>query len=243
MKKAIELEMNTRTKGRAKSASDEGLKAYIRRVFSYMGISLGITAAITYFTINTGFFANLIEVTPKGAKLSTLGNIFMWAPLVLVLGMDFVRSMQGSKPMLFLVAAVEGVSISLIVLFAGVHTAFQAFLLTGILFGSMALYGYATDSDLTKMGNILMMGAFGLMLVSIVGVFTGGVGIWFSYAVVVIFTLLVAYEVQMIKGIYSQVADGEELDKLAVMCALSLYLSFINIFVSLLRILGNNRSN
>ena len=106
----------------------------------------------------------------------------------------------------------------------------------------MSLYGYTTNKDLLQMGNIMIMGLWGLVIVSIVGMFTGGVGIWFSYLTVIIFTGLIAYEVQQIKEIYALTNGNEEqADKLAVFCALNLYLDFLNIFMAILRILGSNR--
>ncbi|MCL2440039.1 MAG: Bax inhibitor-1/YccA family protein [Alphaproteobacteria bacterium] len=224
------------TEGARASAKAGGLSAYVRRVFNYMAISLGITASISFFMINTGFVFHLI--TNQG--LTGLGTLFLWAPVLLVFGMAFIKSMQGSKLMLYTVAAIQGVSISILVLaFGGIANAFQAFLLTGIIFGSMAMYGYITKADLSKMGSVLIMGVWGLFLVGIVGAFTGGVGMWFSYAVVGVFTLLVAYEMQMVKAIYYSFGDRTTLDKMAVMAALNLYLSFINIFIHLMRIMGS----
>jgi FtsH-binding integral membrane protein len=242
MKQTIDLEMNHSTRAYDRSTAAAGLKAYVRRVFSYMGISLGLTAVASYLVFRTGFYTNLFTLTPQGARISALGHAIMWAPLVLVLAMDFIQQFRGSKGMLYAIAAIEGVWMSLMVMFAGVGTAFQAFLIAGGMFGAMAVWGYTTDKDLTSLGSILLMGVLGLFITSIVGLFTGGLGIWFSYAAVIVFTLLIAWQTQTIKSIYHNVHDERELDILAVQCALSLYLSFINIFVHLLRILGNNRN-
>lgn len=218
----------------------EGLKAYTRKVFNYMMLSLGLTALVSYLMIRTNMIR--LFVNPETRTFSGLAWIVMFAPLAIVLFMRFSKSMtaRGAKISLFSIAALEGAAISLLILYAGVYNAFQAFLLTGILFGGMSLYGYTTKRDLLKMGSILMMGVLGLVVVSIFGIFFGGIGIWFSYLVVIIFTGLVAYEVQLIKNIYASAGGkGEEADKMAVFCALNLYLSFINIFTALLRIMGN----
>ena len=233
-----------RTSSREKFVGDEGLKAYVRKVFKYMATSLGLTAVISFLMLRTSLFNLFFQITERGLTYSGLGYLVMWSPLFIVLFMGFNKNLsaRGSKIGLFSLAAIEGASVSLLLFGYGIYNAFQAFLLTGIIFGSMVMYGYFTNTDLLKMGNTLIMGLWGLVIVSIIGMFTGGVGIWFSYATVLIFTGLIAYETQQIKAIYSMVGNtGETSDKLAVFCALNLYLDFLNIFVALLRIMGNNR--
>ncbi len=226
------------------SKYSEGLKAYTRKVFNYMMISLGITALVSYLMLRTNLFTHLLAIKANGVGYSGLGYLIIFSPLLVMLYMSFNRNLsaKGTKIGLFTISALEGASVSLLVLYAGVHNAFQAFLITGIIFGAMSLYGYTTNRDLLKLGSILTMGVFGLFIVSIIGLFTGGVGIWFSYLVVIIFTGLIAYEVQQIKDFYAMTGGkGEMADKIAAFCALNLYLDFLNIFMALLRILGNNR--
>lgn len=226
------------------SSYSEGLKAYTRKVFNYMMVSLGITALVSYLMIRTNLLRYFLTIKENTVGYSGLGMLIVWAPLFIILFMSFSKNLsaRGAKIGLFLISAIEGASVSLLVLFYGVHNAFQAFLITGIIFGSMSLYGYTTGKDLLKMGNILIMGLWGLVIVSIVSWFIGGVGIWFSYLTVIIFTGLIAYEVQQIKGIYALTKSSEEqADKLAAFCALNLYLDFLNIFIALLRILGSSR--
>ena len=226
------------------SSYSEGLKAYTRKVFNYMMLSLGITAVVSYLMLRTQLFSAFLTVKNNSVGYSPLGYIVMWAPLAIMLFMTFSRNLSatGTKIALFSIAALEGASVSLIILGAGVHNAFQAFLITGIIFGSMSLYGYTTDTDLLKLGNIMIMGLWGLVVVSIVSLFTGGVGIWFSYLTVIIFTGLIAYEVQQVKGFYAYTkGNPEAADKLAAFCALNLYLDFLNIFLAILRILGSSR--
>ena len=223
----------------------EGLKAYTRKVFNYMMTSLGITALVSYLMIRTDLLRLFLTVKENGMYgYSPLGLIVMWAPLAIILFMSFSKNLsaRGTKIALFSIAGLEGASLSLIVLGAGIGNAFQAFLLTGIIFGTMSLYGYTTNRDLLKMGSILTMGLWGLVIVSIFSLFTGGVGIWFSYLTVIIFTGLIAYEVQQIKDIYILTeGKGENADKIAAFCALNLSLDFLNVFIAILRIMGNNR--
>lgn len=229
---------------REKVVGNEGLKAYTRKVFNYMMASLGLTAVISYLILRTGLINLFLKVDGNVVGYSGLGMLTVWSPLFIILYMSFNKNLsaKGSKIGLFTVAGLEGASLSLLLLYAGVHNAFQAFLITGVLFGSMSLYGYITKRDLLQMGSFLIMGVWGLILVSIIGMFTGGVGIWASYLTVILFTGLVAYETQQIKYIYSNLGGyGETSDKLAVFCALNLYLSFLNIFTAILNILGSSR--
>jgi FtsH-binding integral membrane protein len=242
-KNTIEMEYRANA-AQAKTVGNEGLKAYIRKVFGYMGISLGLTSLVSYLMLRTSLWTALFN--PATGSYSGLGWAIVWAPLAIILFMSFSRSLTstGSKVALFGISALEGASLSLLILGAGVHNAFQAFLITGAIFGAMSLYGHTTNSDLTRMGSLLLMGLLGLIVVSVVGMFTGGVGIWFSYLTVLVFTGLIAYEMQQIRHIYEATGGrGRDADKLAVMCALSLYLDFLNIFVALLRILNSSGRN
>ncbi len=224
---------------------DEALQSYIVRVYNYMMVSLGLTALVSYLAIRTDFIKLLFNVSSMGrVSYSLLGSVLLFSPILIILYMNFSKSIgaKGSKVGLFMISALEGLSVSILVLRAGVYTSFQAFLLTAILFGSMALYGATTKKNLLSFGSFLTMAVWGLVLVSLFSLFFGGVGIWFSYAVVLLFTGLVAYDTYMIKEVYANVgAYGEESDKVAVFCALNFYLDFINIFIHLLRILANER--
>ena len=238
----------SRSSSRVKVVGDEGLKAYTRRVFLYMMTSLGITAVVSYIILRTPLMQLFLSVNPKTNTLgyTGLGTLTMLAPLGIMLFMNFKQSMsaRATKICLYTISAMEGASVSLLLLFAGVHTAFQAFLITGILFGSMSLYGYLTNRDLLGLGSFLTMALWGMVIVSLISLFFGGVGIWFSYLTVLVFTGLIAYDAQKIKQIYSQIGGyGEFSDKVAVYCALSLYLDFLNVFMALIRILGANRDN
>ena len=225
---------------------NEGLKAYILKVYNYMMVSLGLTGVVSYLMLRTGLSNSLITVSRGQVSYSGLGWLVILAPLVINFFMAFKFDSVSAKQLkasVFTMAALYGASISLLIKFAGVHNAFQAFFLTGILFGTMSLYGYKTKKDLLGWGNILFMLLWGSLIVSLFSLFFGGVGIWFSYLMVFIFTGLIAHETQMIKNIYNEVGDyTEESDKIAVWCAYNLYLDFINIFIHLLRILSSSRN-
>jgi FtsH-binding integral membrane protein len=139
-----------------------------------------------------------------------------------------------------------GASISSIFLrYTGASVA-QVFFITAATFGAMSLYGYTTKRDLTAIGSFLFMGLIGLVIAGIVSMFFGGGNPLFSfiYAVigVVIFVGLTAYDTQKIKESYNEAHGAELLAKGAILGALNLYLDFINLFLMLLRLFGNQRS-
>ena len=141
--------------------------------------------------------------------------------------------------MLFAFAGVMGISMATIFAVFKMASIAQAFFATAAMFGAMSLWGYTTKRDLTRMGSFLIMGAFGLMIASLLNLFfaSGAVSMVVSGLAVIIFTGLTAYDVQNLKGLYDEL-EGEEREKAGVMGALSLYLNFINIFTSLLNLFG-----
>jgi FtsH-binding integral membrane protein len=120
---------------------------------------------------------------------------------------------------------------------------YKTFAVTAGMFGIMAVTGYTTKTDLTRFGSILMMGLIGIILAMVVNFFLKSSTLEYLISVigVLIFTGLTAYDVQKLKRIASQSLDSVNTRKLAIMGALTLYLDFINIFLFLLRLLGDRR--
>lgn len=214
---------------------DQGLRQYMLGVFNNMTLGLGITAVISYFIgTNPALMAMLFGGPQKW--------IFMLAPLAFVLFFSFRISSMGfatARLMLFAFAAVMGVSMATIFAAFKMASIAQAFFATAAMFGAMSLWGYTTKRDLTKMGSFLIMGAFGLVIASLLNLFfaSGAVAMVVSGLAVIIFTGLTAYDVQNLKGLYYEL-EGEEREKAGVMGALSLYLNFVNVFTSLLNLFG-----
>ena len=140
-----------------------------------------------------------------------------------------------------LYSALNGVTFSIIFLIYASSTIFSAFLSTSLIFGVMALYGFATKSDLSSIGSIAFMLVIGLIIASVVNMFihSGPFGLLISYATVGIFCALTAYDTQNIKMMSTQIQSSN----LGIYGALRLYLDFINIFLALLRIFGGSRNN
>jgi len=231
---------------------DQGLRSYMLRVYNYMTIGLVITGLVAY-----GAFAasvtqsggQITGLTQFGAVLyeSPLRWIVMLAPLafVLVLSFGINKLAPAMAQLLFWVfAGVMGLSLSSIFLVYTGQSITQVFFISAATFGAMSLYGYTTKRDLTGIGSFLIMGLFGLIIASIVNIFLQSSGLGFAISIigVLIFVGLTAWDTQKIKESYSESYGGDVLTKNAVMGALSLYLDFINIFLFLLRIMGNNRN-
>jgi uncharacterized protein len=188
-------------------------------------------------------------MTAGGVALSPtlLGWVVMLAPLGLVFFLSF-RIMQMSQAAaqatFWAYAAMVGASLaSILIVYTGASVA-MTFFVTAATFGAMSLWGYTTKRDLTGFGNFLFMGLIGIILASLANFFFKSPAINFVVSIlgVLIFTGLTAWDTQKIKNTYYMVGgDTAVAGKAAIMGALSLYLDFLNIFLFLLRFLGNRR--
>ena len=231
---------------------DAGLRAHMLRVYNYMVGALALTGGVAYLVANTPALLNLFYqqvATANGVAISPtiLGYVVMFAPLALVFFLSF-RIMQMSQAAaqatFWAYAAMVGASLaSILIVYTGASVA-MTFFVTAATFGSMSLWGYTTNRDLTGMGHFLMMGVLGLFIAMIANMFFKSPAIDFAVSAlgVVIFTGLTAWDTQKIKNTYYQVGgDTAVAGKAAIMGALSLYLDFLNIFLFLLRFMGNRR--
>jgi len=141
-----------------------------------------------------------------------------------------------------LYSLLTGMSLSFIFIVYDIGSIISTFFITALTFGVMAVAGYTTKTDLTKMGSFLYMALIGIIIASVINWFMGSSQLDYIICIagVLIFTGLTAYDVQKIKNIGSQIENGTETyKKLIIMGALTLYLDFINLFLMLLRLLGN----
>jgi len=236
--------------GGAVAAVDEGLRSYMLRVYNYMLIGLGLTGAVAWLTANTAlysvFFSQVQTANGVAMQPNILGWIAMFAPIGLVLLFSFGMqrlSFAAAQGVFWLYAALMGISLSTILFaYTGASIALTFFVTAGT-FGAMSLWGYTTKRDLTGFGSFLFMGLIGLILASLANMFFASGPLQFAISVigVLIFTGLTAYDSQSIKNMYFAGDDGETAGKKAIMGALRLYLDFINLFIFLLRFMGNRR--
>ena len=219
-----------------RAAYDGGLRQHMLRVYNTMCLGLVLTGLVALVTANTPVLYNAIFGTP-------LQWLVMLAPLGFVFFISFkVDSMSAAKAqtLFWAFAGVMGLSIAWIFqVFTGQSVA-RVFFITASLFGAMSLYGYTTKRDLSAWGSFLFMGLIGVVIASLVNIFLQSSALHFAVSIigVVVFTGLTAYDTQRVKELYHEGAGSESMAKLAVMGALSLYLSFINLFILLLQFFG-----
>jgi FtsH-binding integral membrane protein len=226
------------------SATIVGERNLLATVFIWMFFGMVVT---TITSLSFAFVPDLLSLmvteTVDGYKKSMLGHIITFAPLLMLLGMGagFRKlSFAGLAGFFLLFSALFGMSLSYIFIVYQIGSIANVFLSTCALFGIMAGVGYFTKTDLTKLGSILMIGVIGIFVASLINYFVGSsqMGYLISIVAVIIFTGLTAYDMQKIKNMLHENDGSDSFKKLALMGALSLYLDFINLFVSLLNIFG-----
>ena len=195
-------------------AIDQGLRAYMLRVYNYMLMGLGLTGVTAWFTASTPAFSQLFfQETARGSTMTGLGWIVLLAPLGLVffLGFRIQRMSFGAAQATFWAyAGLMGIGLTpVLLLYTGASVA-QVFFTTAATFGAMSLWGYTTQRDLSGFGSFLFMGLIGILIASVVNMFMqSGMMQWIiSVLGVLIFTGLTAYDTQSIKETYIVGDDG-----------------------------------
>ena len=242
-------EYNTRVRSAATGALaiDEGLRAYMLRVYNYMLLGLALTGGTAWFTASTPAFLNLFfQQVPGGFTLAPLGWVVLFAPLGMVFFLSWRiahMSLTAAQTTFWIYAGLMGISLTpILLLYTGASVA-QVFFITAATFGAMSLYGYTTHRDLSGFGSFLFMGLIGIIIASLVNMFLQSSMMQWVISVVgvLVFTGLTAYDTQQIKESYYVGDDGTLAGKKAVMGALKLYLDFVNLFLMLIRLLGDRR--
>jgi len=223
-------------------------KAFMARVFSWMFIGLLTTGLLSYIFAVTPAMFNAIYAPGTRSGLTTFGYIVALAPLGLCLLVNFrINSLSyGAMVGIFLLfSALFGMSMSALFYVYTAGSICSIFFITAGMFGTMALLGYTTSTDLTKFGSFLWMLLVGVVIASVVNLFVGSSSLDYalSFLCVAIFTGLTAYHIQKIKQIGAQIdiANGATVGKMSVLAGLTLYLDFINLFLALLRIFGSRK--
>lgn len=240
--------MATRTKSvSTRTAKADGMTMYLKRVFALMCGAIGITALTSFITMATPLWQALF--TPTG--LSGFYYVLLFGGLAVSIWAQ-VRAFH-LKPstaalLLALYAIMMGMVMTPLLLVAVTNNPFTilfAFILTMIMFGCMALFGYKTVRDLSFLGIFLFMGMIGLILVGLASfIWPALVGGTFGTIVcligVLIFALFTAYDMQTLKNAYFYVGNGEQKNQLAVLGALHLYISFIAMFQYILSLFNRD---
>ncbi|MCK4837958.1 MAG: Bax inhibitor-1/YccA family protein [Desulfobulbaceae bacterium] len=227
----------------ASHTSSQASTIFLAKVFNWMAIGLGITAIVAFLVANSASAQNLIF----GNKIIFYGLIFGELGMVIYLSARIEQISAARATTLFILySALNGATLSAVLLLYTATSVASAFVVAAGMFGAMAIYGTVTKKDLTSMGSFMFMGLIGMIIASVVNIFMGSALIsWVVSAIgVVVFTGLTAYDVQKISryGAGGIMDSGEAvIKKGAIMGALTLYLDFINLFLSLLRLMGDRR--
>lgn len=217
--------------------------AFLRSVYNWMALGLALTAVISFALIFTPLNALIFNEQMRpiffGCIIAELGLVFYLSARI--------RTLSGSAAtgIFLLYSALNGVSLSFILIAYSVGSVAQAFFTATGMFAAMSLYGLYTKKDLTSMGSFMMMGLFGLIIAMVVNLFLGSglMSMVISVIGVIIFLGLTAYDTQTLKEMGEAVPQGDAaaLRRGTIMGALTLYLDFINIFLMLLRLFGGGR--
>lgn len=218
-------------------------QGFMSKVYAWMAAGLSVTAGMAYYlspAVNPELF--------KSISGSLLIFMFIQFALALFFSMSWRSLSYTALASLFIVySGLMGITLSPIAYIYTGESIFHVFLIAASMFAVMAMYGTVTKTDLSSMGNILLMGLIGLIIAQLVNSWflkSAQFDIVTSCIAVGVFALLTAYDVQKLRAFGSQViASQEDMDKVALLGALTLYLDLINIFLYLLRLFGQKNND
>jgi FtsH-binding integral membrane protein len=215
------------------------LRSIMRQVYTWMVLGMLITTIVAFFTASTSLIT--LATNPIIMIIAILAEF----GLVLGISAGINRLSTGVATLLFMLyAALNGFTLSIILLVYTGTSVFLAFAITAALFGVMSVIGYTTKLDLSRMGTFLMMGVIGLVIAMVVNIFVGSgpLDTIISVVGVLIFTALTAFDTQRIGRMAAQMGvNGDSEVKFGIFGALRLYLDFINMFLFVLRLTGRRR--
>ncbi|ACQ67211.1 hypothetical protein BJP44_02125 [Candidatus Williamhamiltonella defendens] len=219
-----------------------GIQVYMSQVYGWMTCGLLLTAFVAWYAANNPAILNLIfssQIVFFGLIIVQLGLVFV------ISGMIHKLSGAMATSLFMLYSALTGLTISSIFVVYTQSSIASTFVITAGMFGAMSFYGYVTKRDLTGLGNMLFMGVIGILLASIVNIWLKSSALMWAvtYIGVVLFVGLTAYDTQKLKNMGEQLDsnDKEGFRKYSIVGALTLYIDFINLFLMLIRIVGNRR--
>lgn len=237
---------NYQSRAQTGEVIDQGLRAYMLKVYNLMALGLAITGVAAYLSFQFAFANGELTAFGQAIYASPLRWVVILAPLAAVFFLSFRinrMSVAAAQTTFWIYSALVGLSLSSIFIIYTGQSIVQTFFVTAASFGALSLYGYTTKRDLSAMGSFLIMGLFGLIIASIVNIFLASSAVQFAISAigVLIFAGLTAYDTQRIKEMYYE-ADGYDVaGRKAIMGALTLYLDFINLFMFLLQFMGNRK--
>ena len=234
-----EYELNRSYGVASPTATAERVTAFLRGVYGWMAVGLGLTAAVAYGVAGSPAILNALVMNRFlffGLMLAELGLVFYLSARVGSLA-------PSTAGLLFLTySALNGVTLSLILLIYTGASIANAFVTCAVMFGALALYGTTTSRSLAGVGQFAFMGLIGVIVASLIGLFWHNDALQFliAFAGVIVFTGLTAWDAQRLKQM-ALALPGGQVGAYAIVGALSLYLDFINLFLMLLRFMGDRR--
>ncbi|WEV55033.1 Bax inhibitor-1/YccA family protein [Leuconostocaceae bacterium ESL0723] len=226
------------------TGSDEGLRAFFQRMYTYMTIALGVTA-ITGWIVEA-FFLSAVNRLLAGNFIGLI--VIIAAEFAIIYGIQRASAENPGRAfgLMMLFSVIQGLFLGSILAVYTHASVLSAFLSTAAIFGSMAAYGYFTKRSLAGLGPILFGGLIALIVASVLNIFIAS-SLWsfvVSLIAVVLFALYTAYDNNQLKALYAQLsAEGQEdMTGLAIIGALTLYLDFINMFYALIRLTGDSNN-
>ena len=221
----------------------ESTRTFFANGYKYMFVALAVSGVVSYLGATSGWYWDIMRGADGG--MSTLGWVLMFAPLAVVLFLQFrieKLSMGTAIFMYLLYSVLIGLSLSFIFFAYSIGSIAVTFFITAGTFGAMAVIGYTTKADLSKMGSILWMLFIGLFIASIANFIIGStmLGWIISFLGLFVFTGLTAWEMQRLKKVALSGVSGEIRRKNELIGGLTLYILFINLFLSILRFVGSD---
>lgn len=217
-------------------------RSFFSNVYKYMFFALALTGGVAYFAAESDWYINMM-FTRDG--ISGLGYLVFFSPLIVVIALQAMINRISLGMALFMFVAYSillALSLAPIFLIYTQSSIALTFLVTAGAFGSMAVLGYFTKTDLSKMGSLLYMLFFGMVIASLVNFFmeSEAVGYIISFCGLFVFTGLTAWEMQRMKAVaQNNELTGENRRKAELLGGLTLYVLFINLFLSILRFVGD----
>ncbi|MFP1983164.1 Bax inhibitor-1 family protein [Lonsdalea quercina] len=219
-----------------------GMQTYMAQVYGWMTCGLLLTAFVAWYAANTPAVLKLVfssQITFYGLIIAQLGLVFV------ISGMVNRLSGTVATGLFMLYSALTGLTLSSIFIVYSGGSIASTFVISAGMFGAMSLYGYVTKRDLSGFGSILFMGLIGILLATLVNIWLKSDALTraVTYIGVIVFVGLTAYDTQKLKNIGEQLSpdDKDGFRKYSIVGALTLYLDFINLFLMMLRLLGNRR--
>jgi FtsH-binding integral membrane protein len=230
--------------GRADAGIDQGLRTYMLKVYNLMALGVALTGLVAYAFAEAAVSNGQVTAFGMAVYNSPLRWVILLAPIGVVFFLSFrIEKMSAfaAQMTFWIYAALVGASLSSIFLVYTDASIAKTFAVTAASFGALSLYGYTTKRDLSAMGSFMVMGLFGLIIASLINIFLKSPAIDFAVSGigVLVFAGLTAWDTQRIKDMYYEADGFEVMSKKAIMGALNLYMDFINLFLFLLRFMGN----